>query len=212
MVASAGLLLFGALGGALAPWHREPQREPPTASSLPLGLSAAELDELAREAEALVAGEDDEQGQTPENDDGSVTRPDPLARGQFWLREAERLRRTGRIREAVAALDQARALLPRTPVPCLKAARLLLSLENPDELRRFAACARERAPHLAAPYLYEGVALQLLGDERGAAKSYKTFARLAPQSARAWESRLVARRLVVDAPGSPEPRPPPVNP
>ena len=91
-------------------------------------------------------------------------------------------------------------LLPRTPIPCLRAARLLLELRDPQQLRIFAVCAEERAPHMAAPYLYEGVALQLLGDEVKAAERYSIYARLAPNDPRAREAKLVSRRLTRPTP------------
>jgi tetratricopeptide (TPR) repeat protein len=211
-VAGAGLLLFGSLGAAWAAWRGKSPHQERLLAALPQTLSAAELEELTREAEALAIGEDDATLLTPGQDDVNEARPGSLARGRFWMREADRLRRAGRVDEAILALDQARSLLPRTPVPCLKAAQLLLTLNDPKRLLEFATCARERDPRMGAPYLYEGVALQLMGDHAGAAARYATFARIAPGSARAWEARFVGRRLGSGAPGSPAPGPQPQNP
>lgn len=203
LLTSAAVLLVGGLTAAAATWRPDRTWGLRPGTGHPETLAASKRIALSLDTEDPTNHDDWEPQRRHQGNIG--TRPDARARGRYWIREAERLRLAGRIREAITALDQAQAHLPRTPLPCLRAAQLLLSLEYPAELRRYAACARERAPHLGAPYLYEGIALQMLGDDEGAAVCYETFARLAPRSALAWEARFVSRRLGRTTPGSVEP-------
>jgi tetratricopeptide (TPR) repeat protein len=190
-----GLVTVSGLSTALAFWiGGRPRVSLPTHAAAS-GLSAADLHDIADEVETLITSDMSAVDLAPQGEDFTSEPPDSLARGRFWIREGERLERGGRSDDALAAFDRAQVLLPHTPVPCLKAARVLLTLNKPTELRRFAICARERDPHLAAAYLYEGVALQLLGDKTAAAECYAAFARLAPRSARAREAEFVSRQL-----------------
>jgi tetratricopeptide (TPR) repeat protein len=123
----------------------------------------------------------------------SATRADGPARR--WLERARRLEAAGDIDGAVVAYGRVSRLLPRNPNPCMRAVRLLLRGEDPKRLRFYAACARKRAPSRPMPWAYEGVALQLLGDQAGARRAYLEFHRRAPQHPASWQALEVARRL-----------------